>query len=126
MLVSDDLVFTEAALTEFVDGRAGGGTARLRRSHRSRREGRAKKTAAKKAAAKKTAAVKAAEAGETKPAGEGVSDEDAVAEVAEQTSSDLKAEDVFEREAEGTATDARPSRPPRTRWRSNGHHLRPA
>jgi hypothetical protein len=38
-------------------------------------------------------------------AGEGVSDEEMVREVAEQTSSDLKAEDVFEREADGTTTD---------------------
>lgn len=44
--------------------------------------------------------------GTTKPAGEGLSDEDAVAEVAEQTSPDQKAEDVFEREAEGASTDA--------------------
>lgn len=44
--------------------------------------------------------------GSTRPAGEGVSDEAAVAEVAEQTSSDLKAEEVFKREADGTSTDA--------------------
>jgi hypothetical protein len=43
--------------------------------------------------------------GETKPAGEGVSDEDMVRQVADQTSSDLKADDVFEREADGTTTD---------------------
>jgi large subunit ribosomal protein L4 len=48
----------------------------------------------------------ATDAGTTKPAGEGVSDDEAVAEVAEQTSADLKAEDVFEREAEGATTDA--------------------
>lgn len=42
-------------------------------------------------------------AGETRPAGEGVDDEEMVREVAEQTSSDLKAEDVFEREGDGTA-----------------------
>jgi hypothetical protein len=45
-------------------------------------------------------------AGSTKPAGEGLSDEDAVAEVADQTSNDQKAEDVFERESDGTTTDA--------------------
>jgi hypothetical protein len=44
--------------------------------------------------------------GTTRPAGEGISDEEAVAEVAEQTSSDQKAEDVFEREADGTSDDA--------------------
>ncbi|HEX3707808.1 MAG TPA: hypothetical protein VHV76_14370 [Mycobacteriales bacterium] len=43
--------------------------------------------------------------GTTQPAGEGISDEQAVAEVADQTSPDLKAQGVFEREAEGAATD---------------------
>ncbi|MBV9870874.1 MAG: hypothetical protein JO214_09670 [Frankiaceae bacterium] len=45
-------------------------------------------------------------AGTTQPAGEGLSDEEAVAEVADQTSSDRKAEDVFERESDGASTDA--------------------
>jgi hypothetical protein len=43
--------------------------------------------------------------GETKPAGEGVSDEDMARQVADQTSSDLKADDVFEREADGAASE---------------------
>jgi hypothetical protein len=43
--------------------------------------------------------------GETRPAGEGVDDEEMVREVAGQTSSDLKAEDVFERESDGTTDD---------------------
>lgn len=43
--------------------------------------------------------------GDTKPAGEGISDEEMVREVAGQTSSDLKAEDVFERETDGAAGD---------------------
>lgn len=43
--------------------------------------------------------------GETKPAGEGVSDAEMVEEVTGQTSSDLQAEDVFEREADGAASD---------------------
>lgn len=43
--------------------------------------------------------------GETRPAGAGVSDEEMTREVAEQTSSDLKADDVFEREADGAAGD---------------------
>jgi hypothetical protein len=43
--------------------------------------------------------------GETRPAGEGLSDEEMAREVADQTSSDLKADDVFEREADGAATD---------------------
>jgi hypothetical protein len=43
--------------------------------------------------------------GETRPAGEGVSDEEMAREVADQTSSDLKADDVFEREADGAVSD---------------------
>ncbi|HEX3897904.1 MAG TPA: hypothetical protein VHW74_01930 [Mycobacteriales bacterium] len=43
--------------------------------------------------------------GTTKPAGEDISDDRARAEVAEQTSSDLKAQAVFEREAEGAVSD---------------------
>jgi hypothetical protein len=35
-----------------------------------------------------------------------MSDEDAAAEVADQTSKDRKAEDVFKRESDGTDTDA--------------------
>jgi hypothetical protein len=45
------------------------------------------------------------EAGDTRPAGEGVSDEEMARQVADQTSSDLKAQDVFEREADGAATE---------------------
>ncbi|HZB49757.1 MAG TPA: hypothetical protein VE547_11755 [Mycobacteriales bacterium] len=43
--------------------------------------------------------------GETRAAGEGLSDEEMAREVAGQTSSDLKADDVFEREAEGASSD---------------------
>lgn len=39
--------------------------------------------------------------GSTRPAGEGVSDEQMSEQVAEQTSSDLNAEDVFERDTDG-------------------------
>ena len=46
------------------------------------------------------------EPGTTEPAGAGLSDEQFAEQVAQQTSSDLQAEDVFEREAEGVATDA--------------------
>jgi protease I len=44
--------------------------------------------------------------GTTRPAGAGLTDEEAVAEVADQTASDLKAQDVFEREADGAVTEA--------------------
>lgn len=39
------------------------------------------------------------------PAGEGLSDEEMARQVSEQTSSDLREADVFEREADGAATD---------------------
>lgn len=41
----------------------------------------------------------------TKPAGEGVSDQEFTDEVASSTSQDLKVEDVFERESDGAASD---------------------
>ncbi len=41
----------------------------------------------------------------THPAGEGLSDEEMVRQVAGQTASDLKYTDVFEREADGATTD---------------------
>lgn len=47
----------------------------------------------------------ATDAGTTSPAGEGVSDEQLAEQVGGQTSSDLQAEDVFERESDGAATD---------------------
>ena len=45
------------------------------------------------------------ESGETKAAGEGVSDEEMVEQVAGQTSSDEKWADVSKREQDGAATD---------------------
>lgn len=48
---------------------------------------------------------RAADAGETRPAGSGVSDEEMVRQVADQTSSDLLAEAVFEQEADGAGSD---------------------
>jgi hypothetical protein len=47
----------------------------------------------------------ATDAGTTKPAGEGVDDQELAAQVADQTSSDLEAEGAFEREADGAASD---------------------
>ncbi|MDX6288010.1 MAG: large subunit ribosomal protein [Frankiales bacterium] len=101
VLVSDDVVFTEGALANFLN----------RPFEAPAEEKPAKKAAKASKATKATKATKAAtatkatDAGTTKPAGEGVSDEEAVKEVAEQTSSDVKAEDVFEREADGATTD---------------------
>lgn len=45
------------------------------------------------------------EHGETRPAGEGLTDDELVEQVAGQTASDLKNADVFEREADGATTD---------------------
>jgi large subunit ribosomal protein L4 len=66
----------------------------------------AKSTAKKAAPAKETpvSSAPATDAGKTQPAGEGVSDEKAAAEVAEQTAPDLKAEEAFEKSA-GKKTD---------------------
>jgi hypothetical protein len=47
----------------------------------------------------------ATEAGTTRAAGDGVSDDQLADQVGDQTSSDLEAEDVFERESDGAATD---------------------
>ena len=43
--------------------------------------------------------------GETRAAGEGVSDQEMAEQVAEQTSSDLKVEDLFEAEKDGAASE---------------------
>lgn len=45
------------------------------------------------------------EQGEIKAAGEGLTDEEMVEQVSEQTSSDLAEADVFKREADGVTTD---------------------
>jgi hypothetical protein len=51
------------------------------------------------------AMTRAADAGETRPAGSGVSDQEMVRQVADQTPSDLLAEAVFEQESDGASTD---------------------
>ena len=47
----------------------------------------------------------ATSAGTTRPAGEGVGDEELSEQVAEQTDSNLEVEGTFERENDGAATD---------------------
>lgn len=47
----------------------------------------------------------ATSAGTTRPAGEGVDDQELAEQVGEQTDSNLEVEDVFEREADGAATE---------------------
>jgi len=122
VLVSDDVVFTEGALAAFLD-RDKTGPKLLdspSATERAERLGEAVETLAQETApaggrrtskvtpAKQTATTEetavsetpATDAGSTKPAGEGVSDEQAKAEVAEQTSQDLKAEEAFEKAAD--------------------------
>lgn len=47
----------------------------------------------------------ATSAGTTRPAGEGLDDQELEQQVAEQTDSNLETEGAFEREADGAATD---------------------
>ena len=58
------------------------------------------------------------ENGDVKPAGEGVSDEEMVEQVADQTSSDIKEADVFKREADGTTTDTEAAKASADEWQS--------
>jgi large subunit ribosomal protein L4 len=123
VLVSDDVVFTEGALAAFLDRDKAGPKLLDSPSpaQRAERLGEAVETLATETAPKggsrapkvtETATEEAAvsetpatDAGSTKPAGEGVSDEQAKAEVAEQTTPDLKAEEAFEK-AGGKDTEA--------------------
>lgn len=47
----------------------------------------------------------ATDAGTTRPAGEGVDDQEMTEQVADSTSSDLEVEGAFERESDGAASD---------------------
>jgi large subunit ribosomal protein L4 len=115
VLVSDDVVFTEGALAAFLNkpataaGKALGEAVETLAQEPADRPAPVKKSApAKKAVTTEEPAVSevpATESGTTKAAGEGVSDEQMAAEVAEQTSPDLKAEEAFEAAA-GKDTDS--------------------
>ena len=52
------------------------------------------------------------QSGDTRPAGAGVSDEEMVEQVEDQTSSDLKVEDKFEAEADGATSDTEAAKDP--------------
>lgn len=54
--------------------------------------------------------------GKTTEAGEGLSDEEMVEQVAEQTSSDIREADVFKREADGTTTDTEAAKASGDEW----------
>ena len=108
VLVSDDVVFTEGALAAFLNGpgtpegkQIGEAVATLAQES-APAGGRRTSKVTEPAPAEETTVSEppATDAGTTKPAGEGVSDEQARAEVAEQTSPDLKAEEAFEKAAD--------------------------
>jgi hypothetical protein len=54
----------------------------------------------------------ATDAGTTKPAGEGIADEQLSKQVADQTSGDLAVEEVFEKEADGADSDVEAAKDP--------------
>jgi hypothetical protein len=54
--------------------------------------------------------------GRTTEAGEGLSDQEMVEQVAEQTSSDIREADVFKREADGTTTDTEAAKASADEW----------
>ena len=109
VLVSDDVVFTEGALAAFLNGpgtpegkQLADAVDTLAPETAPAGGRRTPNVTNEEAPVSETPATPA---GSTKPAGEGVSDQEVAEEVAEQTSSDLKASDVFEREAGGAASD---------------------
>jgi large subunit ribosomal protein L4 len=120
VLVSDDVVFTEGALAEFVAGPAKGKPAEaVARSSELEDLADAVSTLAPGAtdttdsgAPKATSKRPATGKGKTAPAGEGVSDEEVAREVDAQTSKDLKAEPAFEAEAEGASSDTEAAKAP--------------
>jgi large subunit ribosomal protein L4 len=127
VLVSDDVVFTEGALAAFLAGppKGKGAEAVARESELddladavtvlskepaapSETEPVAKKAAKSAKSAKAAAVIEA----NTEPAGEGISDEEMVAEVKGATSSDLEVEPEFEAEAEGAGSDTEAAKDP--------------
>jgi large subunit ribosomal protein L4 len=81
VLVSDDVVFTESALTAFLAGSP---------------KGKSAKAIARSSEAAEVSTEPATEAGTTEPAGKDVSTDELVEEVAEQTSNDLLVEPANE------------------------------
>jgi large subunit ribosomal protein L4 len=127
VLVSDDVVFTEGALAAFLAGppKGKGAEAVARESElddladavavlSKEPEAPAETKPVAKKAAKSAKSAKAAAVIEanTEPAGEGISDEEMVAEVQGATSSDLEAEPAFEAEAEGAGSDTEAAKDP--------------
>jgi large subunit ribosomal protein L4 len=132
VLVSDDVVFTEGALAEFLAGppKGKGADAVARESELddladavttlakepvAEPAAEPKKRAPRKAAAKKAGEPAVAEGqgdGATRPAGEGVSDEEMVAEVEKSTSGEIADAPKFEAEADGASSDTEAAKDP--------------
>jgi len=109
VLVSDDVVFTEGGLAAFLnkpstpEGKQLGEAVETLAQEKPGRPAPVTKTAPATPKTPKEPAVSdtpATDAGETKAAGEGVSDQEMASEVAEQTTPDLKAEEAFEKSAD--------------------------
>jgi large subunit ribosomal protein L4 len=116
VLISDDVVFTEGALAEFVAGPPKGKPAEaVARSGELDNLADAVSTLAPGPSDTTEEAVSetpATGAGKTSGAGEGVSDEEIAREVDAQTSKDLKAEPQFEAEADGASSDKEAAKAP--------------
>jgi large subunit ribosomal protein L4 len=132
VLVSDDVVFTEGALAEFVAGppKGKGADAVARESEledladavstlakappepAAAEEEPAPAAKPRKRASKKTEEAAVTDKGETERAGEGVSDKEMVSEVEGATSSDREAEPAFEAEAEGASSETEAAKDP--------------
>jgi large subunit ribosomal protein L4 len=116
VLVSDDVVFTEGALAEFVAGPAKGKPAEaVARSGELDDLADAVSTLApgpSDTTEETVSETPATGAGKTSGAGEGVSDEEIAREVDAQTSKDLKAEPQFEAEAGGASSDKEAAKAP--------------
>ena len=111
VLVSDDVVFTEGALAEFLAGPPKGkGADALARESELEDLADAVTTLAKEPQEPTTKA--SVSKGNTEAAGVGVSDEEMVAEVEAATSSDLEAEPAFEAESEGASSDTEAAKDP--------------
>jgi large subunit ribosomal protein L4 len=128
VLVSDDIVFTEGALAEFLAGPPKGkgvdavareeeldqladAVTTLAQAPQSGRTTTARTTSRSSAANDAGGPVSETQ-GNTSAAGEGVSDEEMAAEVEGQTSSDLQVEDQFESEADGASSDTEAAKDP--------------
>ncbi len=127
VLVSDEVVFTEGALAEFLAGPARGRGAEVvaRESELDqladavttlapgpRDAGSDAPLTAPATTATEETSMSETPAGSTSGAGEGISDEEMAREVQEQTSPDLKAEQAFEQEQSGTSSDTEAAKAP--------------